>query len=193
MEIGGETIAEFDASVLRVDGRSNTSFSVRVAASVDEVIAAQSSWDAASTSEFHWPAVYNRSENARFFMMCNQDAEPTQAMLQLRLPWTVPCDRARRDPLPYISFVEVAPWNRTLHPTRRFQGLGTRMIAIASWLSELNGFNGKVGLHAVPASAQFYQSHGFGAVDCFNEYKELYLELDQTAATTVRTRGGLRK
>lgn len=65
--------------------------------------------------------------------------------------------------LVYIDYVETAPWNikaftqaMSLQPL--FSAVGTRLLEAAVRLSIDEGFQGRVGLHSLPASEGFYLS-----------------------------------
>jgi hypothetical protein len=61
-------------------------------------------------------------------------------------------------PLVYVDFIEVAPWNcRDLTDTPRFGGTGIRLIEAAIRLSRDEGFHGRGGLHSLPQSEAFYR------------------------------------
>ena len=65
---------------------------------------------------------------------------------------------------------------------RLFAGIGPRMLRFACELSNENGLNGVVGLHALPTAAEFYRSLGLAELDCPNEFHELYFEVDEDGA-----------
>jgi hypothetical protein len=61
--------------------------------------------------------------------------------------------------LVYIEFLENAPWNRSellFRPTK-FRGVGTLLMVAAIQLSIEQGFKGRVGLHALPQSEEWYR------------------------------------
>lgn len=61
--------------------------------------------------------------------------------------------------LVYVEYVEVAPWNRArLHDPVRYKGVGTLLIASAIEKSFAEDCKGRVGLHALPQSAGWYES-----------------------------------
>ncbi len=69
---------------------------------------------------------------------------------------------ARLDPdagksLVYVEFLESAPWNtRSFTASPRYKGAGSRLIeAAVRWSIEV-GFDGRIGLHALPQAEGFY-------------------------------------
>jgi hypothetical protein len=66
-----------------------------------------------------------------------------------------------RKELVYIDYVETAPWNikvlmNALGEQPKYALVGTRLIEAAVHQSFEEGFKGRVGLHAVPTSHDFY-------------------------------------
>ncbi|KFN48523.1 hypothetical protein N790_01510 [Arenimonas malthae CC-JY-1] len=61
------------------------------------------------------------------------------------------------DHLVYVDILATAPWNRErLVPQPLYRGVGTVMMAEAINLSFEEGFDGRVGLHALPKANAFY-------------------------------------
>jgi len=108
-----------------------------------------------------------------------------QALMQFREGHETPCPLGARPALVYISFLEVAPWNRIGIRDRRYKGLGQLMLCFASQRSLQLGFDGRIGLHALPAAEAFYRRLGFDAPVCPNEYRELYFELGPEGARNL--------
>jgi|HubBroStandDraft_4_1064222.scaffolds.fasta_scaffold455200_1 hypothetical protein len=60
----------------------------------------------------------------------------------------------------YVEFLETAPWNiRDLAGTPQFLGVGVRLLEAAIVFSEEEGFGGRIGLHSLPQSADFYRKY----------------------------------
>ena len=60
----------------------------------------------------------------------------------------------------YVEFLETAPWNiRDLAGTPQFLGVGVRLLEAAIVFSEEEGFGGRIGLHSLPQSAEFYRKY----------------------------------
>jgi hypothetical protein len=101
-----------------------------------------------------------------------------EAMMQLKEGYAVPCLSGPRDPLVYVSFLEVAPWNQLQSSKRYLKGLGQLLLRLACERSEQLGYGGRIGLHALQSAEGFYKRLGFNAPICPNEYTEVYFELD---------------
>jgi hypothetical protein len=67
--------------------------------------------------------------------------------------------QARGQRLVYIQYLTSAPWNRKeiLSP-QRFRGTGTNLLRYARLRSVELGYKGRVGLHSLPKSEQFYEN-----------------------------------
>jgi hypothetical protein len=62
-------------------------------------------------------------------------------------------------PIVYVEYLEAAPWNiRPIVSEPRFGGVGLRLFESAVHYSVAEGFHGRVGLHALPQAASFYQA-----------------------------------
>lgn len=60
--------------------------------------------------------------------------------------------------LVYVDFLETAPWNRPEHvQTPEYRGVGQALLATAIQLSLDEGFKGRIGLHSLPQSEDFYR------------------------------------
>jgi len=64
-------------------------------------------------------------------------------------------DKAK--PLVYVDYLESAPWNlKGLTSEPRFGAIGIRLFESTVRFSMAEGFSGRVGLHALPQSENFY-------------------------------------
>jgi hypothetical protein len=127
------------------------------------------------TPMFNWLAVFNFHADATTVAI-DVDSK-TQALMQVKDKHVVRCGNGPLAPLAYISFLEVAPWNKSTATARRFSNLGAKMVLLAIDRSRQLGTLGRVGLHAVPDAENFYAKMGFRRLDCPNEYNEVYYEL----------------
>lgn len=60
----------------------------------------------------------------------------------------------------YVEFVESAPWNlKDLVEDPKFSGVGVALLEAAIEFSEQEGFGGRIGLHCLPQSEQFYRKY----------------------------------
>jgi hypothetical protein len=66
-------------------------------------------------------------------------------------------------PLIYADYIESAPWNWTVEgiQARRYMAIGAVLLRAAIEQSYTKGWDGRVGLHALPQAAGFYQGQGF--------------------------------
>jgi hypothetical protein len=61
-------------------------------------------------------------------------------------------------PLVYVDYIESAPWNvQPLSENPRYRGVGKRLIWAAVRVSQDEGFHGRLGLHSLPQSVEFYE------------------------------------
>ncbi len=65
-------------------------------------------------------------------------------------------------PLVYVDYLEAAPWNWTVDKvqTRKFKATGSVLLRAAVEQSYAKGWDGRVGLHALPQAASFYLNQG---------------------------------
>lgn len=78
-----------------------------------------------------------------------------------------PCRIAsqRGKPLIYVHFLATAPWNTpSVTKSPRFSLIGSVLIAAAIYLSLAEEFSGRIGLHSLPQSDQWY-SNACGMTD----------------------------
>ena len=69
--------------------------------------------------------------------------------------------------LVYISALATAPWNRyviTNPPT--YKGVGGNLVDFAIARSRQLGYQGRIGLHALPSALGFYRKLRVGLLDC---------------------------
>ncbi len=132
---------------------------------------------------FNWPSIVAfRRDDPIILLYLGIEV---QALLQLKQQCVVPCPLGERSPLTYVSFLEVAPWNRGGAPLRKFRGLGQLMLRFACQRSRQMGWSGRLGLHALPGAELFYSRLGFSMPLCPNEYHETYFELFPEAAASL--------
>lgn len=94
----------------------------------------------------------------------------------------------------YISYLETAPWNLVAFTEAPlYSGCGTQLIAAAIRRSIETGCNGRVGLHSLPQSEQFYAARcGMNRIGPDVEYDELvYFEFTPEQAAQFLQRVGL--
>jgi len=81
----------------------------------------------------------------------------------------------------YISALATAPWSRpviTNPPT--YKGVGGNLVDFAVARSHELGYQGRIGLHALPGALGFYRKLRLGLLDCGSDPEEpdhlVYLE-----------------
>ena len=86
--------------------------------------------------------------------------------------------------LVYVKYLESAPWNlKAMTATPRFSAVGVRLMEAAVRESIDLGFGGRVGLHALPNAATFYERCGFVTTGVDAAVEDLpYYELTSVAA-----------
>ena len=101
-------------------------------------------------------------EASGFGVVCGQQWQGV--MLTKTASYTARLAPDRGKPLVYIDFLEVAPWNWRIEEI----GRAGRYRTVGSWLfwravkqSEKEGFQGRVGLHALPQAVPFYEGERF--------------------------------
>lgn len=124
-----------------------------------------------------------------FAVVCNGDTQGLMAVATDPRHVTCLADDKRRTGLglAYVDYLESAPWNRPEHVTQpRFRGVGSILIATAIQLSEDEGFKGRIGLHSLPQSEDFYRTNiGMADLGPDNSYANFplrYFEMTEIAA-----------
>jgi len=87
--------------------------------------------------------------------------DQTQGLMLVRMADVCRLPNQRGKPMVYIDYLETAPWNQGgLVDRPRYGGIGTVMLAAAIRLSLDEGFFGRIGLHSLPQSEEFYKASG---------------------------------
>lgn len=100
------------------------------------------------------------------------------------------------EPLLYLDYIEVAPWNIAVpdHPAR-FGGVGKVLIGDALYLSRERGFAGRLGLHSLPQAEGYYartcRMTGTGRDPAYHDLA--YFEYTEAAATEWLAAEGVRQ
>ena len=124
--------------------------------------------------QFNWDAIFNFHPEATVFSVSALNR--AQALMQVKVEHVVKRGKEARAPVVYISFLEIAPWNRWETVSRTFSGLGPMLVRLAVVLSLRVGTNGRVGLHSLAGIEGFYEKLGFKPI-----------ELGSEAAANMRT------
>ena len=90
--------------------------------------------------------------------------------------------------LVYVTYVATAPWNRVeMHKPPRYIGVGSVFIAAAIQLSLECHFRGRIGLHALKQSENFYRKCGLSELGPDSAHDGLlYFEMTVEQAKTFR-------
>lgn len=99
------------------------------------------------------------------------------------------------EPIIYVKFLEVAPQNIAPYADpREFLGVGALLLNAAIVYSKGQGFNGRIGLHALPQAEKKYEAWGMTRLDCDPDHEGLcYFELTSEQAVAVQTRFNISK
>jgi hypothetical protein len=118
----------------------------------------------------------------------------TQAMMIVDPDFRARIEEQARQHMIYVHYLEVAPWNRsTLTGGRqRYAGAGTLLLGAAITLSREMGFKGRIGLHSLPQSNDFYANAcGMRDLGADLKYGSLrYFEVTPELAEAFLSKGG---
>jgi len=94
--------------------------------------------------------------------------------------------------LVYVDFLATAPWNRpNFVQAPKYKGIGRLLIATAVSLSLTLEFKGRIGLHSLPQSENWYATVcGFTAGGYDQEKKLHYFEMTEVQAASFLTEEG---
>lgn len=99
-----------------------------------------------------------RSMNADSLAFAIEAGNETQGLMILRMDKTGRLPEQLGKPLVYVDYLATAPWNLPeLVQIPRLRKSGTRLLEAAIRYSEDNGFDGRVGLHALQQAESFYR------------------------------------
>lgn len=131
-------------------------------------------------------------EAAGFGIVCERQWQGV--MLTKSASYTARLDPDRGKPLVYVDFLEVAPWNWVIPEigrSGRFRSVGSALLWRAVEQSEEEGFRGRVGLHSLPQSEEFYE-RVFGMTPLRRDDAKqnlLYMELSAEQAMKLLEKG----
>ncbi len=97
----------------------------------------------------------------------------------------------RNSGLIYVDYLEVASWNLNLRSVLdrgpEFSAVGTRLLQHAVELSFEAGFDGRISLHSLPISEEFYRQLGMTEFGPDTAYDDLvYFEMTPERAAELR-------
>lgn len=114
------------------------------------------------SGHWRWPEKVEQGDLLGFETFCVTAGGMTQAMM--RVDVTTRESRLAESlgkPLAYVDYLEVAPWNQPIvGMQRRYRGAGPILMVAAAALSVEQEFKGRVGLHSLPQSDDFYRAMG---------------------------------
>lgn len=114
------------------------------------------------SGHWRWPDKVAEGDLLGFETFCVTAEGMTQAMMRVDLTTKQSrIDDSAGKPIAYVDYLEVAPWNQPIvGMQRRFKGAGMILMAAAASLSIEQEFKGRVGLHSLPQSENFYRDLG---------------------------------
>jgi hypothetical protein len=141
----------------------------------------------ANVQDAHWDWVQVAKDAARLMQYETFSVEcagQTQGLMLVNLAKFARVAPATNRELAYVELVATAPWNRPKFvPTPKYKGVGQVLIATAISLSADQGFKGRIGLHSLPQSVEWYvETRAF--TDCgFDADKKMrYFEMTESQA-----------
>jgi len=90
-------------------------------------------------------------------------------------------------PLVYVEYIQTAPWNRVkVQGYDSYKLVGSLLLLQAVGESCEEGFNGRIGLHALPKAEAFYRKIGLQEFGTDTDHQGLaYFELEESTSTTL--------
>lgn len=141
----------------------------------------------ANAQDAHWDWVKYAKEAERLLQyetFCVECAGQTQGLMLVNLAKFARVGPAAGRELAYVELLATAPWNRPKFvPTPKYKGVGLILVATAISLSADQGFKGRIGLHSLPQSVEWYVETG-AFTDCgFDPDKKMrYFEMTESQA-----------
>jgi GNAT superfamily N-acetyltransferase len=149
-------------------------------------------------SHWNWEDKAELSEmsgvfQTRFGILCQDEIQGLMLVEQKTEFAKLPPDGGK--PLLYVVFLETAPHNIEIYvKPRRFCGVGGSLMNAAIDYSREQGYEGRIGLHALPQAEQTY--HNWGMTRCGKDpsHSDLcYFEFTSQQADVYQTRPNLLK
>ena len=120
-------------------------------------------------SHWNWEGKAERSEmfsmiQTRFGIVCQNEIQGLMLVEQETEFAKLPPDKGKS--ILYIKYVETAPHNIEMYANpRRYCGVGGLLVNAAIDFSRKRGYEGRIGLHALPQAEQVYQNWGMSRLD----------------------------
>ena len=138
----------------------------------------------AEDAHWNWRSkMYHASKPDEFLHYTLSVEKTAQGLMQLQIS-TRKSKTSPGDPMVYLDYLAVAPWNREgqAEPPR-YKTVGTVLLAQATLASFDRGWDGRLGLHSLPNAASFYRVKGMRSFGCDMSYYGLeYFEFDADSA-----------
>jgi len=141
---------------------------------------------AASLQDIYWKwrekqqARSNRFDWMSFAVECGGE---TQGLMFVRTVGFARIDSQRNLPLIYIDLISAAPWNRNgFTDTPLYKGVGPLLLGAAISLSVNEGLDGRLGLHALPQSEDWYRQQGMTELGTDTAHPESLVYFEFTSA-----------
>jgi hypothetical protein len=111
-----------------------------------------------SDGYWNWDYKLRRgNQDARYEAYAIEVDDLTQGLMLIETQWHR-SQLAQRPPLVYVEALASAPWNRRqLEDPPLLRGVGRTLLLFARQRSLELGYGGRVGLHALPDSEEFYR------------------------------------
>ncbi|RZJ85435.1 MAG: hypothetical protein EOO64_00670 [Massilia sp.] len=148
-------------------------------------------WNVAD-AHWQWPAkVTARSSHlewASYALRCGGD---TQGLMFVNLVRRCRLPAQFNQHMVYVDLVSTAPWNRPrLMPNPLYGGVGVTMVTEAVIRSLDEGFDGRIGLHALPGAEPLYQKLKMDCLGPDPKYDNLpYFEMTPQQAAALLSSG----
>jgi hypothetical protein len=130
-------------------------------------------------SDWDWSlkALNPDASSCRFFAIRHNGSIEGLLMLNMT-PVTSRLDDSKR--VLYIEYIETAPWNQRAYAGKsaRYGGIGTQLLRIAIQSSLEAGCEGRIALHSLPQSEQFYRPI-FSEIGIDADVDLRYFEMDE--------------
>lgn len=149
----------------------------------------------ANAQDSHWDWIRkaraaNDSLQYEFFTVECGDTTQGLMLVDVTKFANLPTQEGRE--LVYVDFLATAPWNRPgFSQAPKYKGIGRLLIATAVSLSLTLEFKGRIGLHSLPQSENWYETVcGFTASGYDQEKKLKYFEMTEIQAACFLTEEG---
>ena len=143
---------------------------------------------AANLQDAHWKwrekqqARSNRFDWESFAVECGGE---NQGMMFVRTVGFARIGSQHNLPLIYIDLISAAPWNRFgFTDSPLYKGVGPLLMGAAISLSYSEGLDGRLGLHALPQSEDWYRAQGMTelGIDTVHPEQLVYFEFTSVDA-----------